>query len=82
MAAHDDLTHDPPFPWGAGFRSLSEEHSYRVELIEGAIPVTLRGTHFRNGSGRNELTGQWFPHWFDALETRGVDDFGVVGSST
>lgn len=80
MAAHDDLTHDPPFPWGAGFRSLSEEHSYRVELIEGAIPVTLRGTLFRNGSGRNELTGQWFPHWFDGdgmISAIRFDDRGV-----
>jgi all-trans-8'-apo-beta-carotenal 15,15'-oxygenase len=25
----------------------------------------LRGTLYRNGSGRNQLAGQWFAHWFD-----------------
>src|SRR5204863_1653723 len=25
----------------------------------------LNGTLYRNGSGRNELDGSWFPHWFD-----------------
>ncbi|CAN5909302.1 carotenoid oxygenase family protein [soil metagenome] len=53
------------FPWSAGFRSLNEEHSYRIEDVEGEVPSTLRGTLFHNGSGRNELGGQWFPHWFD-----------------
>jgi len=52
-------------PWSAGFRSLLQEHDYRVDEIDGAVPATLRGTLFRNGSGRNELAGQWFPHWFD-----------------
>ena len=54
-----------PFPWSAGFRSLDEEHSYRLEEIDGAVPAWLRGTLFRNGSGRNELSGHWFAHWFD-----------------
>lgn len=53
------------FPWSAGFRSLNEEHSYQVEEIEGEVPPGLRGTLFHNGSGRNELDGHWFPHWFD-----------------
>jgi all-trans-8'-apo-beta-carotenal 15,15'-oxygenase len=53
------------FPWSAGFRSLNEEYAYRIEDIDGQVPATLRGTLFRNGSGRNELGGQWFPHWFD-----------------
>jgi all-trans-8'-apo-beta-carotenal 15,15'-oxygenase len=52
-------------PWSAGFRSLLQEHDYRVDSIEGAVPAALRGTLFRNGSGRNDLAGQWFPHWFD-----------------
>jgi all-trans-8'-apo-beta-carotenal 15,15'-oxygenase len=52
-------------PWSAGFRSLSEEHDYRVDAIDGAVPPALRGTLFRNGSGRNDLSGQWFAHWFD-----------------
>src|SRR4051812_1066562 len=52
-------------PWSAGFRSLLQEHDYRVDSIEGAVPPALRGPLFRNGSGRNDLAGQWFPHWFD-----------------
>ena len=52
-------------PWSAGFRSQLQEHDYRVEEIEGAVPAALRGTLYRNGMGRNELGGQWFRHWFD-----------------
>ena len=53
------------YPWSAGFRSLEEEHDYRIEEIDGQVPASLRGTLFRNGSGRNQLGGEWFPHWFD-----------------
>lgn len=52
-------------PWSGGFRSLAEERDERIEEIDGAVPAWLRGTLFRNGSGRNELGGQWFAHWFD-----------------
>ncbi|MBM3578378.1 MAG: Apocarotenoid-15,15'-oxygenase [Alphaproteobacteria bacterium] len=52
-------------PWSAGFRSLADEYDYRIEDIDGSVPASLRGTLFRNGSGRNDLAGQWFPHWFD-----------------
>jgi len=52
-------------PWCAGFRTLDQEHSYRVDELDGQVPPTLRGTLFRNGSGRNDLGGRWFPHWFD-----------------
>lgn len=52
-------------PWSAGFRSLLQEHDYPVDSIDGAVPAALRGTLFRNGTGRNDLAGQWFPHWFD-----------------
>src|SRR5712672_2940324 len=52
-------------PWSGGFRSLEEEHSYTVAEIDGEVPRALRGTLFRNGSGRNQLGGQWFAHWFD-----------------
>jgi all-trans-8'-apo-beta-carotenal 15,15'-oxygenase len=54
-----------PYPWSAGFRTLAAEHDYRIDEIDGAVPKSLRGTLFRNGSGRNELGEQWFPHWFD-----------------
>ncbi len=52
-------------PWSGGFRSLAEEHDDRIEDIDGTVPSWLRGTLFRNGSGRNQLGGAWFPHWFD-----------------
>src|SRR5947209_4618317 len=55
----------PAHPWSAGFRSLSSEHDYDVDEIDGAPPPWLRGALFRNGSGRNDLNGNWFPHWFD-----------------
>lgn len=51
--------------WRAGFKSLEQEFEYRVDDIDGRVPAALRGTLFRNGAGRNELNGQWFPHWFD-----------------
>jgi len=54
-----------PYPWSAGFRTLAAEHDYRIDEIDGAVPKSLRGTLFRNGSGRNDLDGTWFPHWFD-----------------
>ncbi|MBV8193431.1 MAG: carotenoid oxygenase family protein [Alphaproteobacteria bacterium] len=59
------MTANEPYPWSAGFRSLDEEHSYRVEDVEGELPARLRGSLFRNGSGRNALGGKWFAHWFD-----------------
>jgi all-trans-8'-apo-beta-carotenal 15,15'-oxygenase len=52
-------------PWSAGFETLPGEHDYRVDEDDGSVPATLRGTLFRNGSGRNDLGGQWFAHWFD-----------------
>lgn len=39
-------------PWSAGFRTLSDEFDYRVDEIDGRGPSALRGTLFRNGSGR------------------------------
>ena len=57
--------HSEAHAWSAGFNSLEQEFEYRVEEIDGAVPPGLRGTLFRNGSGRNQLNGQWFPHWFD-----------------
>jgi all-trans-8'-apo-beta-carotenal 15,15'-oxygenase len=53
------------YPWSAGFHSLNEEHDYRVEEIEGQVPAWLRGTLYHNGSGRNDIAGKWFAHWFD-----------------
>ena len=62
------------YPWSAGFRSLEEEHDYRLDEIDGQVPATLRGTLFHNGSGRNQLAGHWFPHWFDGNFKKFNDD--------
>ncbi len=69
-----------PYPWSQGFESLAEEHDYRVEEIDGHVPASLRGTLFRNGSGRNQLAGRWFPHWFDGdgmISQVRFDDAGI-----
>lgn len=69
-----------PRAWSAGFTSLEQEFDYRVTDIDGRVPQALRGTLFRNGSGRNELNGQWFPHWFDGdgmISAIAFDDGGI-----
>ena len=68
------------YPWSAGFRTLAEEHDYRIDDIDGQVPTGLRGTLYRNGSGRNDLGGQWFPHWFDGdgmISAIRFDDRGI-----
>ena len=67
-------------PWSAGFESQPDEHDYRVEDIDGTLPGSLRGTLFRNGSGRNDLGGHWFAHWFDGdgmISKIRFDDAGI-----
>lgn len=69
-----------PRAWSAGFTSLEQELDYRVTDIDGQVPQALRGTLFRNGSGRNELNGHWFPHWFDGdgmISAIVFDDGGI-----
>ncbi|MFI4999079.1 MAG: carotenoid oxygenase family protein [Reyranellales bacterium] len=68
------------YPWSAGFRTLPTEHDYRIDEIDGTVPKALRGTLFRNGSGRNDRGGQWFPHWFDGdgmISAIRFDDAGI-----
>jgi all-trans-8'-apo-beta-carotenal 15,15'-oxygenase len=68
------------YPWSGGFRTLAEEHDYRIDDIDGQVPAGLRGTLYRNGSGRNDLGGQWFPHWFDGdgmISAIQFDDRGI-----
>ena len=68
------------YPWSAGFRSLEQEHDYRLDEIDGQVPSWLRGLLFHNGSGRNELAGQWFAHWFDGdgmITAVRFDDQGI-----
>ncbi len=67
-------------PWSAGFETLPDEHDYRVDDIDGIVPPSLRGTLFRNGSGRNQIGGQWFAHWFDGdgmISRISFDDAGI-----
>lgn len=67
-------------PWSPGFHTLEREFDYRVDEIDGAVPAALRGTLFRNGSGRNDLGGHWFPHWFDGdgmISAIRFDDAGI-----
>ena len=67
-------------PWSPGFRTLADELDYRVDEIDGRVPAALRGTLFRNGSGRNDLGGHWFPHWFDGdgmISAIRFDDAGI-----
>jgi all-trans-8'-apo-beta-carotenal 15,15'-oxygenase len=74
------MTPADAYPWSAGFQSLEEEHDYRLDEIDGQVPPTLRGTLFRNGSGRNALAGHWFPHWFDGdgmISAIRFDDRGI-----
>lgn len=74
------MTANDPRAWSAGFRTLTQEHSYRLEEVEGEVPARLRGTLFRNGPGRNALGGKWFAHWFDGdgmIAAVRFDDQGI-----
>jgi all-trans-8'-apo-beta-carotenal 15,15'-oxygenase len=51
--------------WQRGYESLKEEHAYWIEEIEGAIPLDLQGTLFRNGPGLLDVNGQSIRHPFD-----------------
>jgi all-trans-8'-apo-beta-carotenal 15,15'-oxygenase len=47
------------------WESQYEEHDYVVEELEGELPEGLRGTLYRNGSGKFESGGQRLGHLFD-----------------
>ncbi|MGF1496451.1 MAG: carotenoid oxygenase family protein [Elainellaceae cyanobacterium] len=51
--------------WQKGYRSLRNEFDYWIDDIDGAIPLELRGTLFRNGPGLLEVNGQRIHHPFD-----------------
>lgn len=74
------MTQAGPFPWSAGFANLSVERNLRLAQIDGTVPPALRGTLYRNGSGRNRIAGSWFPHWFDGdglVQSFTFDDRGI-----
>ena len=47
------------------WESQPEEHDYVIEEVEGALPDDLRGTLYRNGSGKFESGGERLGHFFD-----------------
>jgi all-trans-8'-apo-beta-carotenal 15,15'-oxygenase len=51
--------------WHRIFDSLTEEHDYVVDEVEGVLPAQLTGTLYRNGPGINEVGGKPFAHLFD-----------------
>lgn len=61
---HDDVGL-PSHTHRRGFEALNTEYDYRVEQVQGGLPVDFTGTVFRNGPGRNRIGGQKFGHWFD-----------------
>jgi all-trans-8'-apo-beta-carotenal 15,15'-oxygenase len=56
-----DVTSD----WHRIFETLSDEHDYVVDEVEGEVPRDLQGTLYRNGPSRNEIGGKPYAHLFD-----------------
>jgi beta,beta-carotene 9',10'-dioxygenase len=58
----------PAFPYGAGFRSLTNETPTPVALqVSGALPAWLKGTLLRTGPSKFEVGAHSYNHWFDGL---------------
>jgi all-trans-8'-apo-beta-carotenal 15,15'-oxygenase len=55
----------PDYDWHRIFDSLTDEHDYVVDEIEGTLPSRLVGTLYRNGPGKNEIGGKPYAHLFD-----------------
>src|SRR5947209_4315598 len=47
------------------WESQHDEHDYVISQVEGRLPQGLRGTLYRNGSGKFESGGQPLGHLFD-----------------
>ena len=57
-----------PFPYAAGFRSLTEETPSPVALaVRGEIPHWLEGALLRTGPAKFEVGLRTYNHWFDGL---------------
>src|SRR5438105_15418634 len=53
-------------PAGRGvWESQHDEHDYVISQVEGKLPQGLRGTLYRNGSGKFESGGQPLGHLWD-----------------
>jgi carotenoid cleavage dioxygenase-like enzyme len=58
----------PAFPYGAGFRSVTEEIASPVALsVTGALPSWLKGALLRTGPSKFEVGARTYNHWFDGL---------------
>ncbi len=56
------------FPYGAGFRSLTQETPEPVALkVEGTLPSWLEGALLRTGPSKFEVGARTYNHWFDGL---------------
>ena len=56
------------FPYGVGFRSLTEETPEPVSLkVDGALPSWLEGALLRSGPSKFEVGARTYNHWFDGL---------------
>lgn len=68
MTAVDDITIQEtataPTMHGA-LANLDEEHTYWLDVAEGAVPANLEGTFIRNGPGRQKIGDTPYGHWFD-----------------
>src|SRR6187401_1723687 len=76
------LQADPPTTaatkdWHRIFDSLTEEHDYVIDEVEGTVPVQLSGTLYRNGPGDNEIGGKPFAHLFDGHGL--ISQFAIEG---
>jgi beta,beta-carotene 9',10'-dioxygenase len=56
------------FPYGAGFRSLTQETPEPVQLaVQGELPRWLEGALLRTGPSKFEVGACTYNHWFDGL---------------
>lgn len=57
------MSHTGPFE--GMFHDLSREHGFEPLAVEGAIPLDLKGTLYRNGPARFGSADGPYLHWFD-----------------
>jgi beta,beta-carotene 9',10'-dioxygenase len=56
------------FPYGAGFRSLTQETPEPMPLkVDGTLPSWLEGALLRTGPSKFEVGARTYNHWFDGL---------------
>lgn len=66
VALSSPSTVQTPMPWSKLFEQPTQEFGLTdLPLLAGQVPVTVRGTLFRNGPGRLTRGGKSMGHWFD-----------------